>query len=188
MSRQIFDVENKYEIIEGFSARLNELLDKCGYAPSGEGRGRELIEFFNISKGSATLWLTKDKPPVWATLNTLVEKLIAANHLNFNQDRVVAWLMHSGNVIENPLETIAKPRSQRLLDAVIYSELEKLAKQYGVDIFGFSQTCFDRLYQKVLTYFEENKLTAPNDLREADHLILGGYLLLAQADNATSIK
>lgn len=179
MGRQIFDVDNKYEIIKGFSSRLNELLDKCDFSPQGEGRGNELMAFFNISKGSATAWLTKDKPPVWATLNTLVEKLIREKQLNFSQDRVIAWLLHSNEVIENPLESIVKPRSRRLLDALIYSELEKLSSKYNVDIFEFDTKKFSDLYDRVLEYFEQNNLTSKDDIREADRLILGGYLLIA---------
>jgi hypothetical protein len=71
------------------------------------------------------------------------------------------------------------PRRQRMLDAVIYSVIDKFATKHGVDIFTFDQDQFDELYQKVLTYFEENNLSSPDDIREVDRLILGGYLLLA---------
>ena len=180
MARQIFDVDNKYEIIDGFSTRLNLLLDKCGFAPQGEGRGAELMDFFNISKGSSSAWLTKDKPPVWATLNTLVENLISRFNLSYSQDRVVAWLMHSDDVIENPLESATKPRSQRLLDAVIYSERERISEQHNVDIFSFDNERFTNLYERVVNYFRENKLNGREDIRDADRLILAGYLLLAK--------
>jgi hypothetical protein len=183
MGRQVFDTDKKYEIIPGFSSRLNELLDKCGYSPSGEGRGRELIAFFNVSKGSASSWLTKDKPPVWSTLNTLVEKLIDHHQLNCGKDRVVAWLLHSNSVIENPLESAATPRSKRLLDALIYAELDKVSTEHGVDIYSFDNRRFSALYDRVLAYFTEHHLSCPEDIRNADRLILAGLLLLAQGSS-----
>lgn len=183
MGRQVFDKEKKYEVVDGFSARLNELLDKCDYPPTGEGRGSELISFFNISKGSASSWLTKNKPPVWATLNILIERLIAHYQINASKDRVVAWLLHSNSIIENPLESATMPRSKRLLDALIYSELEKVSNEHQVDIYSFTSSQFSNLYDRVLDYFTENELSCPNDIRNADRLIFAGFLLLAQEED-----
>lgn len=180
MGRQVFDTENKYEINLGFSNRLNQLLDRCDFPPLGDGRGRELIAFFNISKGSASAWLTKDKPPVWATLNTLIEKLIEHYKLDLSQDRVIAWLLHSNEVIENPLDGAMVPRSRRLLDAVIYSELERLATEHKVDIYSFDNEQFTELYDKALEHFLQNKISSHEEIRAADKLILAGYILLAK--------
>lgn len=180
MSKQVFDTDNKYEVVTGFSTRLNALLDKCDYPPAGNGRGSQLARFFNASKASVSNWLSKDNPPPWATLNTLVEKLLACHRLNYHQGRLVAWLMLSSDTIENPLESAEKPQSGRLLDALIYSELEKISQQYTIDIFSFNNQQFSALYEKTLAYFLEHKLTAPEHIREADKLILAGYMMLSR--------
>lgn len=86
----------KYEIYEGFSQRLNQILDQSSLnVPKlNEGRGAWLAKLSGASKPAASDWLLHDKPPKQTRLRALI--IMIAKYLPFELEVPVieAWVLY----------------------------------------------------------------------------------------------
>lgn len=96
--------KNKTTTDEGFSNRLNQLIDMTDLQipPLDYGRAAFIAELFKVSKNAAGIWLKKNTPPKASALEKLVMFLVSHIKTNHHHKKIEAWLVYGDEVVKNP--------------------------------------------------------------------------------------
>lgn len=105
-------------LFQGFSDRLNNLIDRALPDAPRKARGRYawLAAMMGVSKPASAMWLDEDRVPREETLDRMLE-LLLENFQGYrppNGDRIKTWLLYGDDVIQDPFKTYS-PDQQFLL-------------------------------------------------------------------------
>lgn len=138
-------LENKEKVgmVPGFSQRFQELLDRGGFPPMGDGRINLGAEVFGISKSGFRGWCQFDTPPrVFSELRRVVEILLdRADRKDVLAEAVMGWL-YVGELRGNPF---TKRIGNDALAQEIYVYVRIVANKKGIDFNNLSNQTQDML-------------------------------------------
>jgi len=118
----------KHEDAHGFSARLNEAMDRVTtLPPRGEGRGIWLARQFDVTEATANGWLTGRFRPLPARARAL------ADMLGVSHDWLYFGTGSPGETHEQPMRKDAGAPSARVLHETLASALRLVAQAIGRD-------------------------------------------------------
>lgn len=130
---------------EGFSCRLNLVMDHAGYPPMERGRVTRLAEDMNLSKMTISKWLSKNVVPHGGNLNNLARILLKKLGCFASVESMERWLA-DGDEAFNPIVLF----SHRGIDYTLFSEVfhtvDKAARELGIRLEKVPQSRLDLLY------------------------------------------
>lgn len=125
-------------VVEGFSRRLNVLMDLAGF-PS-QNRVAIGAKRFGVVHNTFRAWSVADRPPgSHATLLELVEELLKDVPGRHNPRAVVAWLL-AGDAVPNPFED---QQTSDLAVVELYFAIDDIAKAHRIDFGSFPREIRD---------------------------------------------
>jgi len=137
------EVKEKVGMVPGFSQRFQELLDRAGFPPMGDGRINLGAEVFGVSKSGFRGWCQFDTPPrVFSELRRVVEILLdRADRRDVLPEAVMGWL-YVGELRGNPF---TKSIGSDALAQEIYVSVRIVANKKGIDFNGLANHTQDML-------------------------------------------
>ncbi len=123
--------KEKVGMVPGFSQRFQELLDRGGFPPMGDGRINMGADVFQVSKSGFRGWCQFDTPPrVFNELRRVVEILLdRADRKDILTEAVMGWL-YVGELRGNPF---TKSLSNDALTQEIYVSVRIVANKKSID-------------------------------------------------------
>lgn len=144
----------------GFSIRLNLLLDKANFSPLGEGRAAEVARLGEVSRISARQWLLSDtEPRLKGKLEEICESLLHHCSPGATANDVCQWL-RQGDEVANPLTDSFGiiPTQDPLLVAKVYTTVLEDASNMGVDLEGQDTIALQHFFSTLITNAHKNKV------------------------------
>lgn len=149
-------------VVEGFSARFNLLLDRARF-PS-QNRITVGAKRFNVVHNTFKAWCTADKIPGshW-DLVRLVDELLKEVPGRYNTRAVVAWLL-AGDAVPHPFGD----DTDALLLVELYLKLSDLAKHQGMDFDRLPRNVRNLMLRRVRAMLPPNAASSDDGLRLDD--------------------
>lgn len=114
-------------VVEGFSARFNVLLDRAGLPKAG--RAAAVAKRFSIVLNTAKHWCADDRiPQSHADLARIVQNLLKDVPTRADPKAVIAWLI-AGDAVPHPFGDDGN--ALRIVE--LYLEIAEFSKQRGID-------------------------------------------------------
>lgn len=122
---------DKVGMVPGFSLRFQELLDRAGFPPMGDGRINLGAEVFAVSKSGFRGWCQFDTPPrVFNELRRVVQLLLMrADRTDVLPETVIGWL-YVGELRGNPFN---RTMTNDSLNQETYVSVRIVANKMGID-------------------------------------------------------
>lgn len=173
MEEQLTEAPLSANQCEGFSERLNRLLDDADYKPAERGRARQLAEMHGVSKSGARKWITLDTPPRINKLREVVSTAIGGIERPLNESKVCAWLLH-GEEANNPFstgETLAESGLDHIQLSKVYLAVAQVAKDQSIQLESLENDKLDHIYQPLFSQLQRNP-EADLDTSLIKHMLL----------------
>lgn len=137
------ETKEKVGMVPGFSQRFQELLDRAGFPPMGDGRINLGADVFGVSKSGFRGWCQFDTPPrVFSELRRVVEILLdRADRKDVLPEAVMGWL-YVGELRGNPF---TKNIGNDALAQEIYVSVRIVANKKGIDFNSLANHTQDML-------------------------------------------
>lgn len=160
------------DIYPGFSDRFWQLLTMAGLNEKDRRNISKFSEDFQVGKGSAHEWLTKDKPPKDSKLDALVTFLLSKldRKHTANVRRVCAWLKYGGpGGVPNPFN-VEKNETLNLARHVLL----KCCSKFNISP---NASMLDSQLEKISQLIEVLQITSIDELEDSHLEIIKKFVI-----------
>jgi len=150
-------------VVEGFSARFNVLLDRAGIPQ--QNRVSHGARFLSVVHNTFKSWCLQDKiPGSHSSLLEIVEKLLESAPGRHNPKAVVAWLL-AGDAVPNPFGD----DTDALAFVELYLQIADIARRERIAFEKFPREVRNRMLKHVLKHLRAgNSPNKANDVLQLD--------------------
>jgi hypothetical protein len=150
-------------VVEGFSARFNLLLDRAGIPQ--QNRVSHGARFLNVVHNTFKSWCVQDRiPGSHSSLREIVEKLLESAPGRHNPKAVVAWLL-AGDAVPNPFGD----DTDALAFVELYLQIADIARREKIAFEKFPREVRNRMLKHVLKHLRAgSSANKPNDVLQLD--------------------
>jgi transcriptional regulator with XRE-family HTH domain len=137
--------KNSTTLKEGFSVRLNLVMDHAGYPPMERGRVTRLAEDMGLTKMTTSKWLSKNVVPHGSNLNNLARLLLKKLGCFASVESMERWLM-DGDEAFNPIVLFSHRGIDYTLFSEVFQTVDRVARELGIELEKVPQSRLDLLY------------------------------------------
>lgn len=142
-------VKKSRALKEGFSARLNLVLDHAGYPPMERGRVTRLADDMNLTKMTTSKWLSKNVVPHGSNLNNLAKLLLKKLGCFASVESMERWLL-DGDEAFNPIILFSHKGIDYVLFSEVFQTVDRVARELGIRLEKVPQNRLDLLYATMI--------------------------------------
>jgi hypothetical protein len=155
---------------EGFSARLNQVLDHAGYPPLERGRVARLAEDMDMNKMTISKWLGRNVVPHGSNLQVLARLLLRKLSCFASVESMQRWLV-DGDEAFNPLVLSSHRGIDYTLFCRVFQTVDRVARQLGIELEQVPQSRLDLLYATMVRQAARDREGALDEDLVRDFLI-----------------
>ena len=155
------DMQQQQSDLDGFSKRLNYVLDKVGFV-KGRGRLTEFSLLVDERKTKTRNWLQNDMYPRGGTMAEVLEVLYEKKLLpsSIDKDALKSWLENGSFLFQNPFDVTTSPKlGEENFDRIkIYLYVYEEAKKNGINLLHYSEEVLEEFFNLIFLKMAEDKI------------------------------
>ena len=162
----IHDIDGQIGDMDGFSKRLNYLLDKTGFV-RGRGRLTDFSSFVGERKTKTRNWLQNDMYPRGNAMRDILNLFYEQGLLpsSIEKNRLELWLEKGEDLAQNPFKTVSTATQSKDIGKTrskVYFIVYEVAKSMGMDIYKYSDELLDVVFKEIFTAMDQDGSVEPS--------------------------